>query len=89
MTTLTTIQKAPILDQDGNQLTTVTSTVFSSDNNIVGIDYASGPVFAVGTGSGTATLTAHRLIDGTSATLEVTVTNGAPFSITLGAPLPR
>lgn len=41
--------------------------------------------------TGTATLTATRLVDHATATLEVTVTASelGVFSITLGAPVPR
>ena len=85
MATLTQGKKATVLDQDGNQLTTANSTVFSSDDTKVGIDFGSGSVFAVGAGVGTSTLTATRLSDSATATLEVEVVAAAPFSISLGA----
>jgi len=88
MATLTQGKKAPINDQDGNQLTTANSTVYS-DSPSVTIDYSESVQFAVGAVVGTATLTATRLSDSVTATLSVEVVASgdgpAPFSISLGA----
>jgi hypothetical protein len=87
MATLTSTRKAPILDQDGNQLSTMTCNVASSNGSVVGIEWGTGLVFAVGNAAGDATLTATRLADQSVAILEVTVV-AAPFAISLGAEVP-
>lgn len=89
MAQITTLEKAPVLDQDGNQLTTANSSVFSSDDAVASIEWAAGPVFVVGETVGTVTLTATRLADGAVSTLEVNVVAAAPFAITLGAAVPK
>jgi len=87
MATLTSTRKAPILDENGVQLTTDVANVSSSSVGVVAIQWAGGPVFAVGGNVGEATLTATRIGSGVTATLVVQVTP-APFAISLGAEVP-
>lgn len=87
MPTLTTAQKAPILDQDGVQLLVTSSTVSSSDPEVcTPLNQGENQWYAVAQAPGTCTLTASR--GGQNATLEVTVI-AEPFSIQLGTPEPK
>lgn len=87
MATLTTAQRAAILDQDGTQLLVGSSTVSSSDAAVCApLNQGDNQWYAVAQAPGTCTLTASR--GGQSATLEVTVV-AEPFSIQLGTPEPK
>ena len=88
MAIISTTQKAPVLDQDGVQLTSAEASVFSSDPAVASIDWAAG-IYVVGQTVGTVTLTATRLSDGSTAELDVEVVADAPFSISLGTPVPK
>jgi uncharacterized protein YjdB len=85
---MNTTQKAPVLDQDGVQLTVGTSSVVSSDPGVARVDWEAGPITISGISAGTATITATRALDSATAELEVEVTD-APFAISLGNPVPR
>lgn len=86
MATLTTSQKAPVLDGDGTPLLTTGSTVTTSDPAVCGLANFDDQWWAVAQSPGTCTLTANR--SGSTASLEVTVV-AEPFSIQLGAPEPK
>jgi hypothetical protein len=89
MADLTSIQKAPILDQDGNQLDSgAGDQVFSNNEAVCSVLVEGTLVFASGVSAGTATLFAHR--NGQTATLDVSVEASAEaFAIHLGTPVDR
>lgn len=88
MATLTTLEKAPVLDDADNHLGE-SYDVQSSDTAVATTAKATGQLWYVyGAGVGTTTLTATRIADGGTATLEVTV-SAAPFVIKLGAPVAK
>lgn len=87
MATLTTAQKAPLLDQDGNQLQVGVESASSSDNAVAYCENQNNLWYVVAAVAGTCTVTASRS-GFAPATLEVTVTE-ATFSIQLGAPEPK
>lgn len=91
MATLDITEKAPVLDQDGNQLNTTEHQLYSSDAGVCGVEFGTGLVFAVAGHTGDATLSAVRLADGATASLGVTVTANAlgGFSISLGTAIPK
>ncbi len=87
MATLTTLQKADVLDQDGDNLFTSTHSVISSDPAVARMEQGNGYSWMVaGQTVGEATITATRLADGATASLEVEVVPGTPFAITLAVP---
>lgn len=93
MATLAPREKAPILDQDGNQIGTVnlnTHTVVSSDNAIADVQWLDWRAWVFARTVGEVTLTATRLSDGAVAelALEVVAPTLPPFSISLGAAEP-
>ena len=90
MATLNALNKAPVLNQDGIQITSIGHQLASSDTGVASVAYepGSGNWWATGVAAGTATLTATRTLDGAVATLEVTVTAAVPFAISLGAESP-
>jgi hypothetical protein len=89
MNTMTTAQKAQILDQDDQPLTAARHNI-SSDSPAVGFDVSdpSGTWAIAGSGAGVAILTAFDKVTGASATMEVTVTL-PPFAIHLGTAVPK
>ena len=89
MSTLSTTQKAPVLDQDGTHLTNADASLFSSDTAVASIEWQAGPLYVVGQTVGTCTVTATRLSDNSTAELTVEVVADAPFSISLGTPEPK
>lgn len=87
MATLNVHMKAPIIDQDGVQVTRA-DTVTSSNPAVCAIAVGdSDGLFAVGNLSGTSVISAYRVADGSLATLDVEVV-GLPFAISLGAEVP-
>lgn len=91
MATLTTLEKAPVIDGNGNQLGAPNQTLYdvaSSAPTILSIEWVDWRAVAVGQAPGVATITATRLSDGAVASVEVTVTEG-PFDIDLGTPEPK
>ena len=86
MYTLTTSQKAPLLDENDEPLSGATLT---SSNN--GIAYAENQgeagLFVVAQAPGTATITATRGSE--TASLEVEVIQSNTFQIKLGAAVPK
>lgn len=90
MASLTTLEKAQILDDAGTPLNSGSYSATSSNPAVASIGDGGGFTLAVlGQSAGTATITATRNADGETATLEVTVTSGAPFTISLGVPSPK
>ena len=79
--TINVHKKAPILDQDGVQMTSA-DAVTSSNPTVCSIANDAG-LFAVGNLPGTATISAIRIADGSTASLDVEVV-GLPFAISLG-----
>lgn len=74
--TLTTVQKAPILGPDNQQLGVVGQTLYqatSSDPTVVAISWENWKAVAVAQGIGEATITVTRLSDGAVATTDVEV----------------
>lgn len=85
--------KAPILDQDGVKLGASglnTHSVNSSDPTVVDIQWLDWRPWAFARKVGSVTLTATRLADGATTTLDVEVVAPAlpPFSISLGEAVP-
>ena len=90
MPTLTTIEKAPILNEAAVHLSTSMATVVSSDPAVVSINTTSSKFFANGVTPGQATVTATRIADGSQASVLVEVVVPAtPFAITLGTPVAK
>lgn len=90
MAILTTVEKAPILNQDGVQLVPSQYTAVSADASVATILNQSTKLWVSAGVPGTTTITATRIADGSTATAEVTVVLPAiPFSITVGAPVPK
>lgn len=89
MATLTTVEKAPILDQAGLNLTSSNAQIAISDTAIVTAVLVAGKWYASAGVPGTATITATRLADGSTATLDVTVVAATPFAISLGTAVPK
>lgn len=94
MATLTTAEKAPIVDADGVQLGAQGQTLYdiaTSDAGVVVVSWEDWRPVAVAQAVGEATLTATRLADGAVATLDVEVVAATlpPFTIDLGAPVPK
>lgn len=90
MASITTLEKAPVLDQDGASLVSGTHTVISSDPAVAKLEFGTSySWWVIGQIIGTATVTATRLADGATADLEVEVVAGTPFAITLGPAVPR
>ena len=90
MATLSTTERAPILDANDSALASAQYSVASSDDTVVSVTELFGSLYAVGESAGTATLTATRTADGAeSDPLEVTVTSAGSFQIHLGTPQPK
>jgi len=92
MATLTTIEKAPVLDGNNAILTGGQYAVVSSDTGVVTLGDFGGnnTVGAFAAGVGTATITATRNADGATATVDVTVVlDPGGFAIHLGTPTPK
>ena len=78
MPTLTTVQKAPLLDETGTQILGTAATVTSA-NPLVATTVVSNSRWWVSAGTpGTTTITATRV-----------TAPAVPFSISLGAPVPK
>jgi hypothetical protein len=89
MATLNALKKAIVNGPDGASLLNTHANVVSSDANIVAVQLTgNGEFFAAWAAPGTATLTATRLADGVTATLDVTALPASPFSISLGDEVP-
>lgn len=93
-----TTEKAPVLDADGLPLGTVGQTLYtatSSDTAVASVRWDNWQAWVYGETAGTATITATRLADGATSAVDVTVEAPAPppvlppFSISLGAPVPK
>jgi len=90
MATLTTVQKAPILNEDGVHLWTAGYTATSAGTNVATILSQDNHLWIAANQPGTTTITATRVADGATATTDVTVVLPAvPFSITVGAPVAK
>lgn len=90
MATVTTVEKAPILDEAGAQLSPFTHTATTDNPAVASIINVDAKLYVGGVAPGTATVTAIRLADGATATAQVTVTATAvPFSITIGTAVPK
>ena len=87
MATLNATKKAPILDQNGDQLG-YGYAVTSSDPAIAQVVTAFDRYYLAGISAGSATVTATRSIDNAVATLDVEVVAAVPFTISLGAEVP-
>lgn len=85
---LTTAEKAPLLDQDGNPLSPSEATAVGTNDFIFTVDTSGDAIYVVGKGAGTATLHATRTSDNVNASLEVVV-DAEPFTISLGTPEPK
>lgn len=89
MVTIAALNKRQVLGPTGEPLDNRTNLVATSDANIAATrDGAENTVWVVGIAAGTATISATRLTDGAVASVEVTVTAGAPFTISLGDEVP-
>ncbi len=90
MATLTTAEKAPLNCSDGPILAGGPYSIGTSAGGVASfaIGDLGSPVYVVGQTAGEATITVVRLADGATATLDVEVTAG-PFTISLGAPVPK
>lgn len=95
MADLTTVQKATVDGEDNLALLPAAFDVVSDDESVATVTAAypgiEGYWFVLGQGAGTCTLTATRLSDDATATLEVTVEEPEPgtFTIHLGAISPK
>lgn len=81
---LNALKKAPILNEAGVALAATKYSAVSSNPAAVAIVTSSGNLFAQGIAAGTATVTATRLLDGATATLDIEVFAAVPFTISLG-----
>lgn len=88
MSTLSTSEKAPILNHLGEPLTQAGHGAASSAPEVALPFFDGGAIWIEGVAVGTATITATRTSDGATAELQVTVSE-EPFSITLGTPVPK
>lgn len=99
MAALNALTKRPVLgpavtpediERGGALLTPAGHSIVSSNPAVVAVSANfNGSVWhATGVAAGTAIVTATRLVDGATATLEVEVIPGVPFTITLGAESP-
>lgn len=92
MATITTLQKAPVLDANDAPITGGAYAAVSSDTTVVTVGDFGGnnTLGAFAAGIGTATISVTRNADGAVATVDVTVVldpNG--FAIHLGTPVPK
>lgn len=87
MYTLTTSEKAPLLDDHDTPVESATTV--SSDTEVATISNEGGVTFVVAVGPGTATISATRWSDNATASLEVEVVNETSFQIKLGTPVPK
>lgn len=83
--TINALKKAPLVNQDGANMTSAGYTAVSTDPTVVKVATATGTWFATGLTAGTATVTATRTLDGTTAIHTVEVVAAAPFNWHLGA----
>lgn len=92
--TITTAQRAPILDGEGHPIGTPAQLhgASSSDEGVASIMWIDWCPWVVGQSVGEATIQGFRVADGAVTTFTVAVTNPAPlppFVITLGAAVPK
>ena len=90
MASITTLQRAPILDGLNANLGAGGYSVVSSDTSVATIAaFENYNLYVVSADVGTATITATRLADNATATLDVSVIASDPFTIQLGAPVAK
>ena len=86
--TLNALKKAPLLDQDGADITAPAFTAVSSDTAIVSLSFPGYKWHAIGVSAGVASVTVTRVVDGASKTHDIEVIAAVPFDWSLGTESP-